>query len=194
MKKISILAVLFVSLLSSCKKDESNLTLSSQEKSDLIYLRQEEKLARDVYVYAYNKYNDPIFQNISSSEQSHINSVLRLLDKYNIEDPLSADIYGQFENAELQLLYNDLILKVDSSLTHALEVGATIEDLDIHDIKTLIGHTSNSDLLNKYDKLTCGSRNHLRGFVGSLGTYTPIFLSQEEYLSIINSPNEQCGN
>jgi len=66
--------------------------------------------------------------------------------------------------------------------------------LDINDIKTFKSHTSNVDLINVYDNLTCGSRNHIRSFVGQLGTYTPIYISQAEYNVIINSSNEQCGN
>lgn len=194
MKNISIIAFFFAAVFSSCKKDAVNVTLNEQEKSDLTFIRQEEKLARDVYVYAYNLYNDDIFLTISNSEQSHINSVLSLMKKYSLDDPLNADVYGVFQNTELQLLYDELTAKVDSSLTHALIVGATIEDLDINDIKSFIANTTNTDLLNKYDKLTCGSRNHLRSFVSRLGNYTPRFISQTEYDVIINSGNEQCGN
>lgn len=193
MKNLVIISLLFASALSSCKKNVTSLTLSTQEKNDLTFLRQEEKLARDVYIYAYIKYNDNIFSDISSSEQSHINSVLNLLEKYNIDDPIENDVYGEFENTELQILYYDLTAKVDSSLTHALEVGATIEDLDIHDIKSFIANTSNSDILDRYERLTCGSRNHLKSFVGRLGSYVPAFLTQAEYEVIINSASEQCG-
>lgn len=194
MKNSILIIILFSSVFSSCKKEEVVDTLSQQEKNDLIFLRQEEKLARDVYVYSYNKYGDNVFQNISNSEQTHINSVMTLLEKYNIEDPLNEDNYGEFENADLQLLYDQLTAKSDSSLVKALEVGATIEDLDIHDIETFFANTNNADLLNTYEMLTCGSRNHLRSFYAKLDSYTPSFISQEEFDTIINSANEQCGN
>ena len=45
--------------------------LSAKEASDLIFLREEEKLARDVYLALYDAWGTPIFLNISSSEQKH---------------------------------------------------------------------------------------------------------------------------
>jgi hypothetical protein len=193
MKAFIILSVIGLSILSSCKKDEI-IVLSEQEKTDLIFLREEEKLARDVYTFSYNKYKDVVFSNISSSEQSHMNSVKTLLTKYELSDPITNDELGVFSNSELQKLYDELVAKSDSSLTHALEVGATIEDLDINDIKNSLTHTSNEDLIDVYNNLTCGSRNHLRSFSSRLDSYTPSFISQSEYDLIINSSNEQCGN
>jgi hypothetical protein len=189
---IAILAFVFF----SCEKDndETPTTLTAQEQLDLIFLREEEKLARDVYIYSFQKYNLSIFSSISNSEQSHMDRVLTLLNKYDISDPIGNDVEGVFQNPDLQFLYDELTTKSDSSLNHALEVGATIEDLDISDIKIFINNTTRTDLLDTYENLTCGSRNHLRSFVGQLGTYTPVFITQSEYEVIINSPNEQCGN
>lgn len=192
MKKIIILVALSLSIFTSCKKNEVVL-LSEQEKADLLFLREEEKLARDVYWYAYNKYGVSIFNNIANSEQSHMNSVLTLLSKYSLPDPVVNNAVGVFTNNELQALYNQLTTKSAISLNHALEVGANIEDLDINDIYTFKVHTTKTDLLNVYDNLACGSRNHLRSFVGQLGQYTPVYISQSQFDAIINSSTEQCG-
>ena len=175
MKKL--LAFLILPFLAACDQKEvlpptdsgNDDRLSNQEKLDLIFLREEEKLARDVYLYAYGKYNRNIFSNISSSEQNHTSSVLGILNMYELADPVTNNNVGVFTNRDLQSLYNDLIAKSESSLASALEVGATIEDLDINDIKTFRSHTTNEDFLNLYDKLTCGSRNHLRSFVKQSG-------------------------
>ena len=193
--KRSILFILlsFSIVFTSCG-NEGLKSLNDQEKSDLIFLREEEKLAHDVYFYSFTKYNQNIFFNIYNSEQRHTNIILGLLNKYGIEDPVGNNLEGVFKNSDLQALYDELISKSDSSLSNALEVGATIEDLDIKDIKTFIGHTTNSDLLDAYNKLICGSQNHLRSFVGQLGTYTPSFISQTEYDAIINSAKQHCGN
>ena len=199
MKKL--LAFLILPFLAACDQKEvlpptdsgNDDRLSNQEKLDLIFLREEEKLARDVYLYAYGKYNRNIFSNISSSEQNHTSSVLGILNMYELADPVTNNNVGVFTNRDLQSLYNDLIAKSESSLASALEVGATIEDLDINDIKTFRSHTTNEDFLNLYDKLTCGSRNHLRSFVKQSGTYNSSYISQSEYNSILSSSNEQCG-
>jgi hypothetical protein len=192
MNKIIMILVVGINLLTACKKDEI-VPLSDQEKADLLFLREEEKLARDVYIYSYSKYGQNIFNNISNSEQSHMNSVLNLINKYGLTDPVTSNANGVFSNTELQTLYSQLITMSDSSLNKALEVGANIEDLDINDIKTFKNHTTNTDLISVYDKLTCGSRNHIRSFVGQLETYTPVYIRQAEYNAIINSSNEQCG-
>lgn len=192
MKKLIIILAVGLNFLTACNKDEI-VPLTDQEKADLLFLREEEKLARDVYIYSYNNYGQNIFNNISNSEQSHMNSVLNLITKYGLTDPVINNANGVFSNSKLQTLYNQLIAKSDISLSKALEVGANIEDLDINDIKTFKSHTTNADLINVYDKLTCGSRNHMRSFVGQLGTYTPVYISQAEYNAIINSSNEQCG-
>ena len=195
-----IISVFAALSLSSCKKDTltpDNNELSEKEKSDLIFLREEEKLAHDVYVHSFNMYDQMIFSNISSSEQNHMNSVLNLLDKYGITDPVKGQSQGVFQNKVLQQLYNQMTIKSDSSLLKAFEVGATIEDLDIHDIKSFYANTTNTDLLGVYDRLTCGSRNHLRSFVSQLSSnqlsYSPQYITVNEFNSIIASSNEQCS-
>jgi hypothetical protein len=84
------------------------------------------------------------------------------------------------------------------SLVEALKVGATIEDLDINDIDVFIGNTTKSDLLNVYDNLTCGSKNHIRSYTSQLTsnnvTYEPQFISIQYYTTILNESNGGCGN
>lgn len=198
MKKLILIGFAAIFALASCSKDNAveNL-LTEQEKSDLIFLRQEEKLARDVYVYAYQKYAHFVFNNISNSEQTHIDNMIGLLTKYNVVDPATGLANGIFADDELQALYNQLIAKVDISLIDALEVGATIEDLDISDINRFYANTTKADIIKVYDVLTCGSRNHLRGFTGQLKplgvTYVPQFLSASDYQNILNGSHENCG-
>lgn len=170
--------------------------LTDIEKEDLIHLREEEKLARDVYLYAYEKYNLNVSKNISNSEQTHMDQVLEILTNNNIEDLANKEI-GVFNIGELQVLYNQLITKVDSSELHALIVGATIEDLDIKDIDEFIERATNEEVINMYEGLKCGSRNHMRSYYSQItaagSSYSPSFISQEDFESIINSDKEKCG-
>jgi len=193
----TIWTLMFLSLIligtSGCDKSKK---LNSSEIEDLTYLREEEKLARDVYLYAYDKYGETTFQNISNAEQKHMDKVLELLNEYDLPDPALAE-RGNFKNQELQNIYNDLTSKVDSSVIEAFKVGATIEDLDIGDIDDFIDRADRKDILDMYDKLTCGSRNHMRAFTNELNdlnvTYNVQFITQAEYDAIISSANEQCG-
>jgi hypothetical protein len=197
MKKLIFLGFVAMYILSSCTKDQTvESLLTEQEKSDLIFLRQEEKLAHDVYVYAYQKHAHFVFNNISNSEQTHIDNMISLLSKYNVVDPAAGLANGVFADDGLQVLYTQLITKVDLSLADALEVGATIEDLDISDINRFYANTTKSDILKVYDLLNCGSRNHLRGLTGQLKplglTYIPQFLAVSDYQNILKGSHENC--
>jgi hypothetical protein len=198
MKNIKYLvAIITAVLLSNCSKDENIVPLTQNETNDLKYLREEEKLARDVYTYAYNKYQATVFSDISQSEQKHMDAVLKMLNKYSVPDPALAQA-GVFVNQDLQLVYNNLILQADISLVEALKAGATIEDLDINDIDDFTVNTSKQDLLKVYSNLNCGSKNHIRSFTSQLlsnnASYSPQFITLAAYNAILSTPNESCGN
>ncbi|MCB9310502.1 MAG: DUF2202 domain-containing protein [Lewinellaceae bacterium] len=199
--RTSILFSLTFLFLLSCNKDENkndNVTINDDDKQGLIYTRQEEKLAYDVYRYAFDKYGLSIFDNISNSESTHQSKVIQLLEKYNIPDPIVNVERGVFDDTHLQELYIQLVKKVDISLVDALEVGATIEDLDIYDIMELYTITKNADIKNVYESLICGSRNHLRGFTSQLTSrdfnYSPQFITPDLYQTILSGSHENCGN
>ncbi len=201
MQKLTLITLaIIMTILSSCSDDETSATetgiLSQQEEEDLKFSREEEKLARDVYLFSFDKYGNAIFNNIAKSEQQHMDQVLILLNNYQISDPASSEM-GVFSNHELQDLYNELTTKSNISLIDALEVGAIIEDLDINDLNILESRTTKSDLLNVYTSLECGSRNHLRSYIGQLELnnvgYSPEFISTADFNEIINSTKEQCG-
>lgn len=169
-------------------------TISTAEKNGLLVMREEEKLAKDVYITLYKKWNLNVFNNISSSEATHTSAVLSLLQKYNIPDPVGTNDVGIFENTTLQKLYNDLVAKGSSSFLEGVKVGATIEDLDIKDLQDFLKDVNNQDITYVYQNLTKGSRNHLRSFYSQVlaqnGTYAAQFISQSEFDTIVNSAKE----
>ncbi|NPA67528.1 MAG: DUF2202 domain-containing protein [Chlorobi bacterium] len=173
----------------------TNTGLTETEKNDLLRLREEEKLARDVYLYAADKYNFFTFNNISKSEQQHMTQVLNILTAYGLNDPAS-ESRGVFNNKELQEIYDNLTAKVDNSLLDALITGAIIEDLDIHDIKTFISRAENPEVIDMYKRIVCGSRNHMRAFNAQLklrnNGYTPQYISQSDFDAIIAHEHERC--
>jgi len=163
--------------------------LDEADKEALIFMREEEKLARDVYLAMYELWGIPIFQNISSSEQSHTEAVKTLLDGYNVPDPAS-DTLGVFTNPDLQNLYNDLVAQGSQSLAEALRVGAAIEEIDILDLQERLAHTDNAAIQHVFNNLLQGSFNHLRAFTSTLmtqtgETYQPQFMSPDAYQAII---------
>ena len=70
--------------------------LTDSEKYWLTYMREEEKLARDVYIFLYDKWGSQIFNNISVSEQTHMDAIKTLLDRYGIPDPVADKGPGVF--------------------------------------------------------------------------------------------------
>jgi len=169
-------------------------SLSTAELTSLSFMREEEKLARDVYITLYNKWGANIFTNISNSEQTHMDAILMLLNKYSITDPIGTNTVGVFNNATLQNLYSQLVAQGNTSTLEAYKVGATIEDLDIFDLTNALTNIDNQDIRLVYDMLTKGSRNHMRSFnkniLGASGIYIPQYLSQAVFDAIINSAME----
>jgi len=169
--------------------------LSAAEIEGLLYMREEEKLAHDVYLTLYEKWRLPIFQNISNSEATHMAAVKTLLDRYSLPDPAAGKGVGQFSNATLQALYAQLLQQGSQSLASALRVGGAIEEIDILDLQERLANTDHKDIQTVYENLLQGSRNHLRSFVSTLQTqtgeiYQPQYLSQADYEAVINSPME----
>lgn len=169
--------------------------LSTEDIYGLLLMREEEKLARDVYLELYDKWELNIFQNIAKSEQTHTDAVKVLLDAYEIEDPVINDERGVFRNQDLQELYSQLVEKGSESLENAIIVGLTIEDLDIKDLNKLLDETQNKDIKMVYENLVKGSRNHLRSFYKQAQKnnveYSAQYISQEEFDSIISTDNER---
>lgn len=170
--------------------------LNAAEKAALLLLREEEKLARDVYLKLYELWNYPIFRNIGESEAQHMESVGILLDRYNISDPVGEDDPGVFQSAELQKLYGELIEQGSESFAAALTTGATIEDLDIADLQAALEESDNQDIGIVFQNLMKGSRNHLRSFVSQLErlnlTYSPQYISQEYFEQILLKNREMA--
>jgi len=169
--------------------------LSVAETDGLLFMREEEKLAHDVYIKMFMLGYPAIFEKISNSEHTHTNAILTLLDRYNVPDPVGNNPEGVFVDPYLQNLYDDLIVLGAPSLTSALSVGAEIEEIDLIDIQRLADALEgNRDILIVYENLMKGSRNHLRAFVGKLAKegvdYAPRHLSQEEYDAVINAAIE----
>ena len=145
--------------------------LSPAETDGLVYMREEEKLARDVYRVLGAEYSLRVFSNIANAESTHMAAVKRLLDRYGVADPVNPDVAGSFQNAALQRLYADLIAQGDDSLTAALRVGIAIEKLDISDLEAHIAESTHSDVRTVYTNLLRGSQSHLRSFESLLARY-----------------------
>jgi hypothetical protein len=213
MKSLLVISVFTFFTLTSCKKDvitspATDMTsqinafpsepLNADEIKSLTLMREEEKLAHDVYVTLYNKWGVNVFNNIAASEQTHTDAILSLLNKYNLPDPVQTTVVGVFTDSTLQTLYNSLVAQGNNSSLDAFLVGATIEDLDIYDLNDWTTKVDNQDILYVFANLNKGSRNHMRSFYSQIvsagGNYAAQFITQAELEVILNSPNESGSN
>lgn len=168
--------------------------LTDDEIESLLYMYEEEKMARDVYQYFFETYQRNVFSNITASEQSHMDAVKMLIDGYGIENELN-DEAGVFLNTELASIYQALIEQGNSNLEEALRVGAYIEEYDIEDLIEWKKIVLNDNVLIVYNNLQAGSENHLRAFtrnLSSLGVvYEPKLLEDSFFEQIISETNGQ---
>ena len=165
--------------------------LTDAEIEGLLYMREEEKLAHDVYVTLYDMWGLRLFNNIARSELSHTDAVMYLLGIYGIDDPATGAAVGVFTNPTLQSLYDELVATGAKSLADALKVGATIEEIDILDLQQNLTGMTNTNIRQVYENLLMGSKNHLRAFTSTLTrqtgeTYAPQYLSEAVYNAILS--------
>jgi hypothetical protein len=168
--------------------------LTMDEQENLIYMREEEKLARDVYLTLGEYFDTNIFRNIAAAEQKHMDRIKSLLDKYGLVDPVVDDTVGVFTNPIFSEFY-DSKTNDDVTIKEAILTGVLIEETDIMDLQQAINVTDNADIQNVYGNLLRGSRNHLRAFVRRLEAmgivYESSILEQSVADDIVNSPTER---
>lgn len=194
--------------------DYSNTSVDDNEITHLSFLREEEKLARDVYLTLGDMWPQArVFVSIAGSEQTHTDAVRDMLEKYGLPDPSVSDAVGVFTGPDFGWYftnkYDELVLHGSQSELEALYVGAFIEELDMVDIQLCpdvivdgtddvddsfecaATYTDNPDLQQLYTNLLEGSKNHLRAFVGSIekiigeGKYEAQVITQEEVDAIL---------
>ena len=137
---------------------------TTAQKLQLQYLIEEEKLARDVYLYLAENVTTMKFANIAKSEQTHMDQIAVILKTYNYFNPTLTRAPGVFRDKSLQALYNDLIEQGSTDVLAAMQVGRDIENLDIKDIQLMLKSTMPADMKLALNNLLRGSINHLAAF------------------------------
>lgn len=139
---------------------------STYESADLLArLIEEEKVAHDLYLAFEEQYGARVFSNIKRSEVTHQDHVLAVMEATGVEDPRIPEP-GQFRDAELQALYDDLLAQGSVNLPAAYQAGVDFEALDIAGLEAELEKAPESDiaLTTLIQRLLDGSRNHLAAF------------------------------
>ena len=160
---VGITFILVINSFNSASGATSQTTLTKTMKNQLIYLAQEEKLAHDLYVAVYQEIGIRQFANISQSETQHTSTVEYLLEKYKIKNPNDSLDFGEFSNPELQKVYDQLLASVED-YNSALQVGVSVEKLDISDLNKILEKVMPADVRTALKNLRSASYNHLAAF------------------------------
>lgn len=158
---------LFTSSAFAKNKTTEVSALTEEQKDRLFFIYQEEKVARDVYIYLSKLYAlESTFASIQLSEQRHIDAAEELCLKYDIDiSMINENDYGYFEVPYLQDLYNQCIELGSESLLDALNVGVLIEETDIGTLTESITEMDMpDDIIHTYELLREGSYNHLESY------------------------------
>ncbi|OYV36505.1 MAG: hypothetical protein B7Z83_06000 [Thiomonas sp. 20-64-5] len=170
--------------------------LSVEEEHDLLHMREEEKIARDVYLQLAERWALRPFLNISGAEQAHMDAIAALLSHYDLPDPAHDLPVGAFRSPDFQTLHDQLVARGLRSELDAIQVGLLIEELDIFDLVAARGRARQPEILAVYDDLERGSRNHLRAFYRHLqqrrGEYVPQYMSLGDFEAVAWSEHEEC--
>lgn len=191
MKKVLLLVCAQVFLGSLFAQSTSGIDQKEQE--GIVWMRQEEKLARDVYDSLLRKWGSHPFNHIRQSEQRHMDRMENLIAAFQLTDPVKerGDLPGKFANPLFDKLYQELVTAGSGSEAAAFEVGARIEELDIKDLNERMAQAKQKSILETYEDLKWASGNHLRAFVRNLKgagkSYQPVFLSANEFNEIIKA-------
>lgn len=170
--------------------------LSADEIEFLFAIREDEKVARDLYTSFSALYPASVqIAKIKTAEDSHIACIEAVLDYYEISYP-AMTATGVFEDAERQALYNDLVDK-SATLLETFGTMAVIEEETVLAYKSVQSEITNENISLVVANMIKASSNHLKAAVRQItalgGSYTPSYLSAEEFDAIINS-SFQNGN
>jgi len=148
----------------ACLITDGTITLDAEATAGLLYMIEEEKMARDLYDAFFEQTGNLVFDRISNSEQRHLDSLLNVAEQAGVDTSTLSVTAGTFSNAALQALYNSLLAAGDDSLEAALQAAITVEQTDIAD---LAGYSANPELGLLgivYAHLEQASENHLAAF------------------------------
>jgi len=172
---------------------DSTADLTADEIEFVYAVREDEKVARDLYTLFFEKYSLKVFSTIAKSESNHMRAVEILLDYYEIDFPIPG-AYGVFEDSARQTIYDSLVIKGSTAL-EGFRVMAQMEEECVISYRNVLADITNSNIKIVIENLGKASENHFKAAIRQVtalgGTYSPKYMTQEEYNAIIAKGFEQ---
>lgn len=161
----------------------------------LVFALEEERLAHDLYATASARWNLRVFANIAEAETRHAAALTQLAATIGVQPPVAED--GVYATADLQALYDQLLVLVNGSATGALRAGALIEETDIADLRRLSAQATDEGSKAVIVNLERASVSHLGAFVRTLAaagvTYQPQVLTAAEFATMTSAAPGRGG-
>jgi hypothetical protein len=139
-------------------------TLTEEQRTTLVAMANEEKLAHDLYAEFAARYDAVIFDRIAAAESNHLTAVRTLLDRYGLTDPTADKPAGQFSDEGVQATYDRLLAQGQANQAAALKVGQTVEQSAIDGLRAALDGLTAPDVKQVYTRLLAASQQHLTAF------------------------------
>jgi len=166
---------------------DSTADLTADEIEFIYAIREDEKVARDLYFSFFGTFGLKPFENIGKAEDNHIKATEKLFDYYEIDYPALSE-NGKFENAIRQKLFDSLLLKGTPEL-EAFKVMAMLEESNIVEYGEVLKTIANPNIKIVIENLARASANHFKAAIRQItalgGTYRPALMTQEQYRAVI---------
>lgn len=135
---------------------------TAAEIAAIVNLWEDERFARDLYAHFAEIYRVPVFDNIARSEQTHLDQLQFLIDRYGLTVPNGV-------RPDLEDLYRVAVGRGAVGVTEALMVAAELEAAGIMELELLSAQTDNEDVSYVVTQLLRGSQGHLLAFQRQVG-------------------------
>lgn len=167
------------------------------DKALLLKLYSEEKMAYDLYGEFYERWQLNVFSDVQQREARHVWCVEVIMNKYSAAVS-AGDKKILYHDKETENLYNELSVKGCISDLSALEAAAYLKEKFISDLRTRALNVNDGYLLKVIFLLEKAAQSHFKAFVKSIrlsdSDYTPVFLTEGEFSSIMSVDKTVAGN
>ncbi len=136
-------------------------SLTAEEFHDLRALREGQKVMRDLYAVWQGRWKTPLFGNFAAAEQTHMDAMLRLLMRHQMNDPVVSKPLGAFKDSTFVRLFDHSSTSAAKSLNDCYLVACSLEEADILSLDTCLLHSKAADLRLVFSVLQQASAMHL---------------------------------
>ena len=143
--------------------------LNESVKSDVVYLYELERFAKDIYQKSYDEWGLELFNTLTSTQSLNNSIIAILLDNYNITYNVTPEA-GVYTDDTIQGFYDTYVQETNTTIKDSLSMGVALEEKLVSEIDTLMQNRSLSDDVKiVYEIVKRSTREHIHSFNIALG-------------------------